>query len=55
MAAQLIKEKYHPDSTFLDAQLGKRPSYVWRGIWGAKDLLEEGLMWKVGNGRNIRI
>ena len=28
LAHQVLKDKYFPDSTFLEAQLGKNPSYT---------------------------
>jgi hypothetical protein len=53
--ARILKEKYHPNGTFLESPLSRRPSYVWRSIWNAKSLLKEGLVWRVGNGENIKI
>lgn len=38
-----------------DAQLGRWPSYVWMSIWFARELLKEGLLWRVGNVGQIRI
>jgi hypothetical protein len=31
------------------------PSFAWRSIHGSCDLLQEGLIWRVGNGCKIRI
>lgn len=39
----------------LEARVGKRPSFAWRSIHSACDLLREGLVWRVGNGSNVRI
>jgi len=55
LAARVLKEKYFPENSFLEASLGYRPSYIWRSIWLAKPLLREGLIWKVGDGSNINI
>jgi hypothetical protein len=55
LAARVIKEKYFPEKSFLEASLGSRPSYIWRSLWTAKPLLQEGLIWKVGDGTNINI
>ncbi|XP_021721052.1 uncharacterized protein LOC110688593 [Chenopodium quinoa] len=30
-------------------------SYSWRSIWSSKALVKEGILWKVGNGRNIHL
>lgn len=35
--------------------MGFDPSYVWRSAWGAKSLLLEGLKWRVGDGRDIKV
>jgi hypothetical protein len=35
--------------------LGTRPSYAWRSILGARQVLEQGLIWRVGNGLDIKI
>jgi hypothetical protein len=51
----ILKEKYYPNGSFLDTPLSKRPSYVWRSIWNVKGLLKEGMVWRVGNRRNIKI
>jgi hypothetical protein len=39
LAARVLKEKYFPKKSFLEASLGHKPSYVWRRIWMAKLLL----------------
>jgi len=55
LAARVLKEKYYPKSSFLLSSLGKRPSFSWRSIWNARPLIEEGIMWRVGNGLNVKI
>jgi hypothetical protein len=55
LVAWIFKEKYYPDKSFLTSCLGRRPSYAWRSIWSARILLQEGMLWRVGDGRTIRI
>jgi hypothetical protein len=55
LAAQFLKEKYYPNNSFLSAHLGARPSFAWRSIFKSRDLLREGLVWRVGNGESIKI
>jgi hypothetical protein len=55
LVAQILKEKYFPNDSFMDAHLGRKPSYAWRSIWNAKSLLREGLVWRVGDGKSIHI
>jgi hypothetical protein len=47
LMAQIMKEKYYPRGSFLEAKLGTRPSYAWRSIFNSKPLLQEGLVWRV--------
>jgi hypothetical protein len=39
----------------MEAPLGSRPSFVWRSIWNSRELLSQGLVWRVGNGCNIKV
>lgn len=55
LVARLLKAKYYPNSDFLDSKIGSRSSFVWRSIYGAKVLLQQGLLWRVGNGFSINI
>lgn len=55
LATTIFREKYYPNGTFLDSNIGSRPSYAWRNIWVAKSFLNEGLMWRVGDGQSICI
>jgi hypothetical protein len=50
-----MKAKYFPNDSILEAPLGKKPSFAWRSIHSSRDLLKEGLIWRVGNGKTIRI
>jgi hypothetical protein len=53
--ARILSEKYFPHGKFLEANLGRRPSYIWRSIWNSRKLLVEGLAWRVGDGSKINI
>jgi hypothetical protein len=55
LMATVLKQKYYPTENFLNSQLGRNPSHVWRSIWNLKTLLNEGFIWRVGNGQSIRI
>jgi hypothetical protein len=50
-----MKEKYYPLADFMEAQLGRRPSFVWSSIIKARPLVQNGVGWRVGNGENIKI
>lgn len=51
--SRILQAKYHPSSTFLEARIGSRASFVWRSNCNARELLEQGLLWRGGDGRSI--
>jgi hypothetical protein len=53
LAGQILKAKYFPRATFLEANLGRRSSFAWRSIFSSKGMLHEGLIWRIGNGRIV--
>jgi hypothetical protein len=53
--ARVFKEKYYPKSSFLLSSLGNRPSFAWRSLWNSRSRIEEGILWKVGNGSKVKI
>ncbi|XP_042944818.1 uncharacterized protein LOC122278700 [Carya illinoinensis] len=55
MASVVLKEKYFRYVDMLKANIGQRRSLIWRSLWGSLNLLRKGLLWRVGNGHNIRI
>jgi len=55
LTAQILKAKYYPKNSFLQASLGSRPSFAWRSIANARPLLRKGLVWRVGNGKDIKV
>jgi ribonuclease HI len=55
LVARIIKAKYYSNGSLMMAKLGSKPSFAWRSIFGARELLEEGLMWRIGNGKNVKI
>lgn len=55
LVARIYKEKYYSQCTLLEIPLGKRPSYAWRSIWNLEKLLQEGLIWRVGDDRTVKI
>lgn len=55
LVAQVFKHKYFPQVDFLDSSLRQNGSYNWSSIWSSKSLFKEGLGWRVGDGRKIRV
>ena len=52
---RVLKAKYFPNSVASEADLGRRPSYVWRSIWNTKKAVDGGSSWCIGNGEGVRI
>ena len=52
---RVFMAKYFARSSFREVQLGYRPSYVWRSIMVAKDLIVKGSRWVIGNGEKVHI
>ena len=51
----MYKAKYFSRCSFLEAELGPNPSFVWRSLCAARELIIEGSHWQVGNGQSITI
>lgn len=41
LACIIIKAKYYPRGSLLGSKIGSRPSFTWRSLLAAKDLLKE--------------
>ncbi|XP_057251673.1 uncharacterized mitochondrial protein AtMg00310-like [Beta vulgaris subsp. vulgaris] len=55
LLSRVMSAKYYPHGDVCQARLGYSHSYSWRSIWGAKSLVLEGLIWRVGDGTKIDI
>ncbi|XP_062093901.1 uncharacterized protein LOC133799929 [Humulus lupulus] len=55
LVGRLFKARYYTNGSFLEAEMGSNPSYVWRSIFEARSLVVEGARLKVGNGSSIRM
>ncbi|XP_059458992.1 uncharacterized protein LOC132188495 [Corylus avellana] len=54
LVSQIMAAKYYPHGSALEAQLGNKPSFAWRSIWGLGDLLKDGLVWRIGNDATVQ-
>ena len=52
---RVYKARYFPNCSFMDAVLGNNPSYVWHSLLAAREIIREGSIWKVGDGRKIEV
>ncbi|PKA54867.1 putative mitochondrial protein [Apostasia shenzhenica] len=52
---KVLKGRYFPSGNIEEAVLGRNPSFVWRSIWEAKQIVDKGFIWRIGDGKNIKI
>jgi hypothetical protein len=55
LIGRIMEAKYYEGRSFLESVFGKRPLFAWRCIYGSRELLREGLIWRIGNGAHVRI
>lgn len=55
LSAKILKARYFPTTDFLDASLGNQPSQIWRAIVEGKEILSQGLIKRIGDGRDTLI
>jgi hypothetical protein len=55
LVARLYKARYFPNCSLFEAKIGHNPSFAWRGIWKARQILIHGCRWRIGNGTSINI
>ncbi|KAJ9132752.1 hypothetical protein P3X46_033589 [Hevea brasiliensis] len=52
LLGRILKAKYFSSDDFLHAQEGFNPSFVWKSLLHAQDVLKRGIRWRVGDGRS---
>ena len=52
---KVFKIRYYPNGNLLSAKEGYQPSYAWKSILSVRELVEKGGLWRVGDGKTIRI
>lgn len=55
LVARILKARYFPRSSLLDGTIDRRPSYAWRSIMFGRNLLKQGLIKEIGNGRDSQV
>ena len=51
----VLKARYFPNSSVLEAKPRSDMSYTWRSILSGLELLKPGVVWRVGDGENIKV
>ena len=55
LSARILKSVYFPNGFILTAELGSRPSQIWRAILEGRDLMKQGIIRRIGNGKSTNI
>ncbi|KAK2434249.1 hypothetical protein QL285_019418 [Trifolium repens] len=55
IVARIFKSRYYPRGSFLEANLGHNPNFIWRSIHTSQVIVKGGLRWRIGDGTNIRV
>jgi len=55
LVSRIFKARYFPNKSFLDANIGHNPSYVWRSILRSRLIVRGGTRWSIGSGATIPI
>lgn len=53
LVSRLFKAKYFPTTHVLKAAKGHGASFIWTGVWKAKEELIKGFRWVIGDGKEI--
>lgn len=55
LAGRVMKGRYYPRTNLENSNSGFRSSYAWRSIQCAKELVQRGSRWRIGNGKTVRV
>ena len=55
LSAHILKVVYSPHCSLLEAELGSHPSQIWRAILDGRDILEQGVIRRIGDGETTDI
>ena len=52
---RVFKARFFPNGTFLDAKDSASASYAWKSILKGREVILKGALWRVGDGKKIKI
>ncbi|KAI5002028.1 hypothetical protein ZWY2020_026678 [Hordeum vulgare] len=55
LCTRVLKARYFKECSLLSATCPSAGSYTFRSILHGRDMLREGIIWRIGNGMNIKI
>ena len=55
LVSRIFKARYYSSGSFLEAELGSNPSFIWRSILATQSILRQGVRRRIGNGSQTLI
>ncbi|XP_058724620.1 uncharacterized protein LOC131596076 [Vicia villosa] len=55
LVGKIFKGRYYPRCSIDESSVGFNPSYAWRSILSARDLIQHGARWRIGNGEKVDV
>lgn len=55
LSARLLKAIYYPNTSIPEAELGSRPSQIWRAIVDGRNIMKLGIIRQIGDGSSTNI
>lgn len=55
LSARILKSVYFPETDILSAHVGSNPSLIWRSLCEGHDILQQGMIRRIGDGSTTRI
>ncbi|KAL0444623.1 UNVERIFIED_CONTAM: putative mitochondrial protein [Sesamum latifolium] len=55
LLSRVLKAKYFSQVDFLNAKVGHNPSFTWRSICAAMEIIKAGCRWRIGDGGAVQI
>lgn len=52
---KVFKARYFPRCNVLEAGIGNSPSFIWRSLWAAQELVRTGTRWRIGSGDSVKV
>ena len=51
----LVQAKYYLKMNLIEIGKVHAPSYAWSSLMAARHIMEKGLIWKIRNGRKVKV
>ncbi|KAL5753139.1 hypothetical protein ACOSP7_023307 [Xanthoceras sorbifolium] len=55
LCARVLKGRYFPNSSFLQASVGRGASHMWRSFLWGRNIINMGTYWRIGDGRDVQV